>query len=205
MSRDRSRDNRLEALRKLRDARKPVKIHHSTGRALARDGLAVKCPNGYWKSTTAGVDEIDSVEREERRHQIDWNINEDQRKYGRRVIDWLELHSPLSPKGIHYARHVVNALLCGVPPIESGWKWEDGDYLIRCWVEAAIDGLEEMREAKRAAKAAGGDIVISYAAGPKIAARARDRRRAAVEAATVEQPADDNIVGLEDFRQRRLA
>lgn len=204
MSRDEARENRLEALAQMRDAGRPVKIHHSTGRSLARDGFAVKGAGGLWAITEAGVAEINREEREERRARIDWNVNEAQRKYAQRVIAWLEVHGDLSISGLHYARHVANALLSGRVPIESGMRWEEeGDARIRAWVEAAIDALEEMREAKQRTRADGGDIVVSY--NPSVSVISQSRQRRVVAVAESSEPEGDNVIGLERYRQERLA
>lgn len=188
----------------MRDSGRPVKIHHSTGRSLARDGFAVRGANGLWSTTEAGVDHINEQERGERQHLVDWNVTEAQREYANRVIDWLRLHTELSTTGLLYARHVANALLSGVPPIESGKRWEDdADDYIRAWVEAAIDGLEEMRAAKKRAKETGGDIIVSYNPSVPIREYASQRRVTAV--AESREEAGDNVIGLDTYRQERLA
>jgi hypothetical protein len=199
-------ENQIDALQALRDARRPLKIHHSTGRWLADAGFVTRRKNGLWAITDAGLEELAERERLERRMSIDGSLTHDQRKYRQRIEGWLEVHANLTIGGRGHARHIAAALLTGVPVVEGGFAWgEDGEAHLRGWVEAAIDGLEEMREAKRKAKATGGNLVVSYVAGPRVEKRSLDRRRAAVESAVVEQPADGNIVGIEEFRQKRLA
>lgn len=204
MSRDEAHDNRMEALAKMRDARRPVKIHHSTGRSLASSGWAVKGKGGLWAITAAGLEEIARQERVERTMRIDWNVNDAQRTYAQRIIAWLEVHADLSNYALHYARHVANALLTGVGPVESGMRWEDdADDRIRAWVEAAIDALEEMREAKAKAKERGGDLIVTYHPSVPIISQSRQRRVVAV--AESREPEGDNVIGLERYRQERLA
>jgi hypothetical protein len=196
--------HRMEALDSMRRSLRPEKVHHSTGRALVADGLATRHASGKFQITEEGVAYIEREEREERRWIIDRAVNPDQHKYSLRVTEWLRVHADLSSLAAHYAEHVTHALLLGEVPVPSGHDWEDGDVRIRAWVEAAIDGVEAIRQAKKEARAAGGDLAVSYAPGPKITARAKERRRAAVEASAEEQPAP-NVASLETFRQKRLA
>ncbi|MGH2939482.1 MAG: hypothetical protein ACRDPE_15345 [Solirubrobacterales bacterium] len=196
--------HRMEALDEMRRTLRPAKIHHSTGRLLVADGLATRHASGKFQITEDGIAYIEKEEREERRWMINRSVDKERHDYVNRVMDWLKVHADMTFAAETFARHVANALVLGEVPVPSGIDWEDGDAQIRAWVEAAIDGVEAIRESKRDARVAGGNLVVSYAAGPKITARAKERRRAAVEKATVDQPGP-NVASLETFRQKRLA
>jgi hypothetical protein len=204
MSRDKTRDNRLEALRKLRDARGgEVKLHHSTGRALADDGLARRTIHGRWRSTKAGVAYIDREERHERMAAIRSRsryADRDRSEKHRRCVQWLEVHARLTILAKHYVEHVLDALMIGEAVVESGhdWKSEDGDALCRGWAEAALDADEELIEAQVAANDVGGDIIVRYEVGPPIVARGAKRRAEAIR-----EIAEDNVVGLDAWKEKR--
>jgi hypothetical protein len=203
LSRDRdANDNRLEALRKLRDARgKTVKLHHSTGRRLAEDGLAVRTPSGRWRSTEAGIKHIDRTERAEevaltRQKCVADEANRERRQ---KVLAWIDLHCRLTNAAKLYVEHIVEALLSGERVRESGYSWDGGDEKCRAWTEIAIDAIEELELAQVEAQEAGGNLVVSYAAGRSVLARAGDRRARVVN----EIAAGDNIVGLDAYREAR--
>lgn len=194
--------NRLEALRKLRDARgKTVKLHHSTGRALAEDGLAVRCASGRWRSTEEGIAYIDKVERAEEVALTHAKCVRDERNRERRqkVLDWIDLHARLTNAAKRYVDHVVEALLSGERVRESGYSWEGGDEKCRAWAEIGIDAIEELERAQIEAQENGGNIVVSYVAGPSVLARAGKRRARVVN----EIAAGDNVVGLDAYREAR--
>lgn len=203
MSRGRdAHENRLEALRKLRDARgKTVRLHHSTGRALAADGLAVRCASGRWRSTEAGIKFIDRTERAEEIALTHTKCVRDEANRERRqkVLAWLDLHARLTNAAKHYVDHVVEALLAGERVRESGYSWDGGDEKCRAWAEIAIDAIEELELAQVEAQENGGNVVVSYAAGPSVLTRAGDRRARVVR----EIAAGDNVVGLDAYREAR--
>lgn len=194
-------ENRLEALRKLRDARgKTVKLHHSTGRALLEDGFATRTATGRWRSTEAGIEYIDRTERAEEVHLTHMKCVRDERNRERRekVLAWLDLYARLTLPGKTYVEHVVEALLAGERVRESGRNWEDGDEKCRAWAEIAIDAIEAMELAQIEAQEAGGNLVVSYAPGEHVLVRASRRRTEAVR-----EIADDNIVHLDGWREAR--
>lgn len=195
-------DNRLEALRKLRDARgKTVKLHHSTGRALADDGLAVRTANGRWRSTPEGIAYIDRTERAEEVARTSMKCVRDpaDRERRKKVLAWLDLHARLSRPAKTYVEHITEALITGERVRESGHDWPEGDQQCRAWVEVALDAIEELELAQIAAKEAGGNVVVSYEPGPSVVARAGDRRARVVR----EVAAGDNIVSLDQYKEAR--
>jgi len=202
LSRSDARDNALEALRKLRDARgSPVKIHHSTGRSLAHDGLATRTADGRWRSTEAGVAHIDHVERAEEVAATSAKCCRDEanRERRKKALAWIDLHARLTFEADRYAQHVIEALLVGERVRESVIRWKgDGDALVRAWAEAALDAIEELEEAQRRAQEAGGDIAVTYVAAERVTERSR-RRRATV----VREIAHDNVVSLGSWKEAR--
>jgi hypothetical protein len=203
LSRDRDAyENRLEALRKLRDARgKTVKLHHSTGRRLAEDGLALRTGTGRWKATEEGIKYIDRTERAEEIALTSTKCYRDEatRERRKKVMAWIDLHARLTNAAQRYVEHVVEALLAGERVRESGYSWDGGDEKCRAWAEIAIDAIEELELAQVEAQEAGGNIVVSYEAGPSVLARAGDRRARVVR----EIAAGDNVVGLDAYREAR--
>ena len=202
MSRGRdAHSNRLEALRKLRDARgRAIKIHHSTGRALAEDRLATKTKRGLWLPTDAGVAYIDRTERAEKMELTRRKCRGDEanRERHQKVMAWLGVHARLTAAAALYVEHVVDALLAGERVVESGYAWDGGDALCRAWAETALDSIELLEEAQAQAHAEGGDLTVAYGTGEKVVVRSGQRRARVVRAL-----AEDNLVSIEDWKEAR--
>lgn len=192
----------LDALTRLRDLRRPLKIHHSTGQKLLQDGLVTRAPNGYWVITKAGISCIDRWENRERMEAIQRRVwrTKDAGEVHQHARDWLVVHARLTTQAKLYVSHVLDALLTDEPILPSGNAWEaGGDELCRAWAEVALDAVREIRRVQVEAHEAGGDLIASYEVGPKVERRAGDRRGATVERATVVE----NVVSMDRYLAER--
>lgn len=193
-------DNQMEALRRLRDSRRPISLHHSTGRSLADLGFAQKNQRGLWVSTDAGVACIDRAERAERKAVVYRKRIHEEGASDRhqRAVGWLAVHARLTPAARLYVDHVLDALLMGEHIVESDYDWEGGDELCRAWAEQALDAILSLEEAQLAAHEGGGDITVTYGVGEKVGARSSQRR-----AKVVRELTDDNVTSLDHYREAR--
>lgn len=194
--------NQLDALTRLRDQRKPLKIHPSTRKVLMEPGYVTGATNGYCSITQKG---ISFLGRWENRERIETTQKKVWREKGlaelhRHAMDWLEVHARLTHTARRYVSHVLDALLTESPIIPSGHRWKGGDEKCRAWAEVSLDAVRELRERQLEAHEHGADILVSYSIGPKVENRAGRRRAAAVERA-----AEDEVVSMERYLAERKA
>lgn len=196
-------DKQLDALTRLRDTRKPLKIHPSTRRVLLEPGYVTQGANGYCTITAEGIRFINNWENRERIEATERKVWREKglSELHKHAMDWLGVHARLTHLATRYASHVLDALLTESPIIPSGHRWEGGDAKCRSWAEVALDAVRELRERQIDAHEHGADLLVSYSIGPKVEARAGERRAVAVERATE----DDTVVPIDRYLRERKA
>jgi hypothetical protein len=200
-------DKQIEALNRLRDARKPLKIHASTRRVLKEAGYAAEGANGYCTITEEGITFLANRERRERMVETETKIWRDKElaELHRHCQAWIDVHARLTIPAKHYSDFVLAALLTGSPVLPSaveGQKKEEWDERVRAWAEVALDSVRELRARQADAREnPTADLLVSYSLGPKLEKRAAERRSAAAERAAEE--AEDNVVRMDRYLAER--
>lgn len=196
-------DKQLDALTRMRDTRKPLKIHPSTRRVLLGPGYITVGANGFCAITAEGIRFINNWENRERIEATERKVWREKglSELHKHAMDWLLVHARLTHLATRYASHVLDALLTESPIIPSGHRWKNGDAQCRAWAEVALDAVRELREHQTNAHENGADLLVSYSVGPKVEARAVRRRAAAVERATE----DDSVVPIGRYLTERGA
>lgn len=193
--------NQLDALTRLRDERKPLKIHSSTKRSLEKPGYVKPAPNGYCVITGAGITFIDKWENRERIDATEKKVwrEKELSEIHKHAMDWIGVHTLLTFTAKRYVSHVLDALLTESAIIPSGHRWKKGsDEKCRAWAEVALDAVRELRQRQLEAHEHGADVLVTYEIGPQVEKRAFERRGAAVERA-----ADDTVVPIDRYLAER--
>jgi hypothetical protein len=189
------------ALRRAESADGPIAVVTSTARVLGEQYGYIEREGDGWVLTASGRAHLERERADDRRRAAEKQLTWEDRKWARRVVDWLKVHERFPEAdwqyaAYSYAEHFAACTHAGVDPCPPE-KWDEG---ARGWVErevtSAIECLRDYDEAARKAAERGVGVTVSYEADAKVPRSREEATRAATDEGA-------SVVRLGTYRERR--